>query len=136
MKKKIRRGVFESNSSSTHSLVMCSEKKFESWKNGELLLNEWEKEFISVNNLSDKDKLDAANEYEESKNEFQKDWKDLSDEAKQHYYVVYAEKNGLIDDGKTYEQYMNDTYLETFINTYTTESGDKVIAFGKYGFDG
>ena len=32
MKRQIRRGVFETNSSSTHSLVMCSEEEFEAWK--------------------------------------------------------------------------------------------------------
>ncbi|WP_313584682.1 hypothetical protein [Lacrimispora sp.] len=29
MKRQIRRGVFETNSSSTHSLTMCSEEEFE-----------------------------------------------------------------------------------------------------------
>ena len=41
MKRQIRRGVFETNSSSTHSLTMCSEEEFEQWKNGELLFDEW-----------------------------------------------------------------------------------------------
>ena len=31
MKRQIRRGVFETNSSSTHSLTMCSEEEFEAW---------------------------------------------------------------------------------------------------------
>lgn len=38
MKRQIRRGVYETNSSSTHSLTMCSEEEFEQWKNGELFL--------------------------------------------------------------------------------------------------
>ena len=29
MKRKIRRGVFETNSSSTHSLTICTEEEFE-----------------------------------------------------------------------------------------------------------
>lgn len=41
MKRQIRRGVYETNSSSTHSLTMCSEEEFEQWKNGELLFDEW-----------------------------------------------------------------------------------------------
>lgn len=32
MKKQIRRGVFETNSSSCHSLTMCSEKEYEKWE--------------------------------------------------------------------------------------------------------
>ena len=35
MKKQIRIGVFESNSSSTHSLTIVSEDEFKKWKNGE-----------------------------------------------------------------------------------------------------
>lgn len=42
MKRQIRRGVFETNSSSTHSLTMCSEEEFEKWKNGEILFDRWE----------------------------------------------------------------------------------------------
>lgn len=37
MKRQIRLGVYETNSSSTHSLTICSEEEFEQWKNGELL---------------------------------------------------------------------------------------------------
>ena len=32
----IRRGAFETNSSSTHSITMCKESDFDKWKNGEL----------------------------------------------------------------------------------------------------
>ena len=57
MKKQIRRGVFETNSSSMHSLTMCSEEEFEQWKNGELLFDEWGSEsFVKANSLSDDDK--------------------------------------------------------------------------------
>lgn len=37
MKKQIRYGVFETNSSSTHSMVVCSNEDLERWKSGELL---------------------------------------------------------------------------------------------------
>lgn len=36
MKKQIRRYVFETNSSSVHSLTMCSGEEFKKWKNGEV----------------------------------------------------------------------------------------------------
>ncbi len=138
MKRQIRRGVFETNSSSTHSLTMCSEEEFEAWKRGEVLFTEWGTEnFISANKLSDYDKQNAEKEYENTKDEFQKDWKDLSEDAKQKYYKKYAKENGIIDeDAKTYEQYMNDNDLETFIQRYTSKSGDKIVAFGEYGYDG
>ena len=135
MKRQIRYGVFETNSSSTHSLTMCSEEEFESWKRGEVLFHEWEQCFVSAWQLSDEDKKMAEDDYEENKDDFQKDWKDLSNEAKQKYYTKYAKEHDIIDeDAKTYEQYMNDSELETFIQRYTSKNGDRVIAFGEYGY--
>lgn len=36
----IRKAIFETNSSSTHSLVMCSEKEYEDFNNGKVYLND------------------------------------------------------------------------------------------------
>ena len=47
MKKQIRRGVFETNSSSVHSLTMCSSDEYEKWEIGELLYWEDEDKFVS-----------------------------------------------------------------------------------------
>lgn len=137
MKRQIRRGVYETNSSSTHSLTMCSEEEFEQWKNGELLFDEWGSEsFVKANSLSDDDKKYAAQDYENYKDEFSKDWSDLSESAKEKYYTKYAKKNNIVDDdAKTYEEWQCGN-LETFVNRYTSKSGDKIVAFGKYGYDG
>lgn len=35
--KQIRIGVFETNSSSTHALVICTDEELEQWKEGELV---------------------------------------------------------------------------------------------------
>ena len=78
MKRQIRRGVFETNSSSTHSLTMCSEEEFEAWKRGEVLFQPYgKKDFVSATELSESDKKKAEEDYEENKTEFQKDWNDL-----------------------------------------------------------
>lgn len=136
MKRQIRRGVFETNSSSTHSLTMCSEEEFEQWKNGELLFDEWGSEsFVKANSLSDDDKKYAVQDYENHKDEFSKDWSDLSESAKEKYYTKYAKENNIVDeDVKTYEEWRHSN-LETFVDRYTSKSGDKIVAFGKYGYD-
>lgn len=136
MKRQIRCGVFETNSSSTHSLTMCSEEEFEAWKRGEVLFQAYGKEnFISVTKLSEHDKKMAQEDYEENKDDFQKDWNDLSEDAKQKYYTKYVKENDIIDeDAKTYDQYMNDGDLETFVQRYTSKNGDKIVAFGEYGY--
>lgn len=48
MKRQIRRGVFETNSSSTHSLTMCTESDFEKWLNGELVWSRWDDELVPI----------------------------------------------------------------------------------------
>jgi len=40
----IRRGTFETNSSSVHSLTLCSESDYERWSNGELFYEELERD--------------------------------------------------------------------------------------------
>lgn len=136
MKRQIRRGVFETNSSSTHSLTMCSEEEFEQWKKGELLFDEYSESFVKANSLSDGDKKYAAQDYEDRKDEFSKDWSDLSESAKEKYYIKYAKENNIVnEDAKTYEEWERSD-LETFVDTYTSKSGDKIVAFGEYGYDG
>lgn len=71
MKEQIRRGVFETNSSSTHSITMCTESEYEQWKKGELLLDYWNEKFITK---------------EELENEYGSDWEECID----HYdYRTY-----------------------------------------------
>ena len=53
----MRAGVFETNSSSTHSLVICTQKEFSDWKDGSLLYDrDWCK-FVPVDeaNMEDED---------------------------------------------------------------------------------
>lgn len=97
MRKQIRGNVFETNSSSTHSITICSKKDFEKWKDGELIYDGDNDELVDLN---------AVN----------------SDYLEEDIY-------------KTYEQWQDDDYLEFYIENYKTESGDEIVAFGKYGYN-
>lgn len=44
---KIRHNVFETNSSSTHSITMCTKDQYEQWKNGELYWYRWGESFAT-----------------------------------------------------------------------------------------
>ena len=136
--RQIRRGVFETNSSSTHSLTICSEEEFEAWRNGKLLFDEWgSEEFVPAYELNDSIKQMAVEEYEKNKTEYSKDWEDLTEDAKDNYCKKYAKRHYCTkDNAKTYNDYMYDYDLETFEEHYTTKSGDKIVIFGKYGYDG
>ena len=48
MKRQIRRGVFETNSSSVHSLTMCMESDFNKWVTGELVWSRWGDELVPI----------------------------------------------------------------------------------------
>lgn len=41
--RQIRKNVFETNSSSTHSLTMCTKEEYDNWKNGKLLFDSYYK---------------------------------------------------------------------------------------------
>ena len=96
MKRQIRRGVFETNSSSTHSLTIVSQEDYDKWKKGEMLIHKWNDDLISKEDITE-DKLD--------------------------YY-------------ETYDEYWEDSDLETFEQTFTTKGGEKIVAFGEFGYDG
>ena len=46
MKEVIRRGIFETNSSSVHSLTMCSDDEYSKWRNGEVYYDRWDCKFV------------------------------------------------------------------------------------------
>lgn len=48
MKRQVRRGVFETNSSSVHSITMCTKSDYDKWKNGELVFNKWGEELVPI----------------------------------------------------------------------------------------
>lgn len=136
----VRHGVFETNSSSTHSITMCSEEEFNKWKAGELLFDCYNECFAKNIELSNKDKKDAMQYYNDCKSSYWKNWDQLSEEEIKSWYNKYINDRLRIntyDAFQTYDDWCNeDDYLERFTRTYVSPSGDKIIAFGKHGYDG
>ena len=89
----IRRGVFETNSSSVHSLCICTEEEFDAWKKSEIYYDYWNDKFTK----------NSVNKWNE--------------------------------DNQTYEGFFEESWLETYEEHFTTPSGDKMVAFGRYGRD-
>ena len=48
---KIRRNVFETNSSSVHSFTFCTDSEFEQWKRGKLIFDGWENKLIPISDM-------------------------------------------------------------------------------------
>ena len=53
----IRQGVFETNSSSTHALAICTQEEWDKLQSGEYLVNEW-----GINDIISKDDPKAIND--------------------------------------------------------------------------
>lgn len=107
--RQIRVGVFETNSSSTHSLTIVSEEDYEKWKSGKLLFHKYNDELVPIpEGYTPKDE-DSDEEIDEDS-----DFADL----------------------QTFDEWNDDSYLEDFTKRFETKNGDKIVAFGKYGQDG
>jgi hypothetical protein len=125
MKRQIRRGVFETNSSSTHSLTMCSRDTYSKWERGEVYRHSWRENFKTREEIIEELKTKKIWNSEELKYP-DVDW-DNTDEV-----------NDIIRDNEweTEEEFWDNSELETFSESYTTEGGEEIIAFGYYGYDG
>lgn len=138
MKRQIRQGVFETNSSSTHSLTMCSENDYNKWVRGELMFDTYNDKLVEMKiEISEYDKIEARNYYESVKSKYWKSWNQLSEEEVNDWYDKYMDEHHSIDRYRynTYDEFF-DGYLEEFEERYTTENGEVIVAFGKYGYDG
>lgn len=109
MKISVRRGIFETNSSSVHSLTMCTKSDFDKWKNGELVWCRSDGELIP---MDDKD-------YQE--------WNVLPYEEKECYWEYF-----------TYDEFFNDyekMEYEVYSQNYTSPNKEEIVGFGYYGHD-
>lgn len=55
MKRTIRRGVFETNSSSVHSMVICNDEEWRKWQLGELVFDYYGDKLIQANEDTEPD---------------------------------------------------------------------------------
>ena len=134
----IRRGVFETNSSSTHSLIICSDKMYNDWKTKKVVYDSYDEEFVEAKQPNESDFRKAEMMYMEDKSDYMKDWKDLTPEQQLRYV-----KENVIEEidpyqYKTYQDYADEmsNMEESFERTYETEHGDVVHILGYMGYDG
>lgn len=116
---KIRNSVFETNSSSTHSLIMCSKDEYNKLNTRDLLIDTYNDSLITLKEAKDRYKEyfpDAPDIYNVS------DFNAI--QLLQKYDVAYT----LEEYNENYNEYLNKFYQE-----YTTPSGETICAFGVYG---
>ena len=132
---KVRYGVFESNSSSVHSLIMCGSNEYYEFMNNKLLYYRWEDRFIS-----NKEALDKLYKEVKDEDEFMEDFnlpygfsRDELDKIPLEYLGAYLNNfAGILSSDYMFGY---DFEYETFDNDYTTSNGEVVHAFGYYSHD-
>lgn len=120
----IRRSIFETNSSSVHSLTMVMKEDYDRWVPMNLFYNGY------YNDLPD------FLTREEVENYIREDSPECLNPESDAYWERHYDTFGEFAAG--WEFYDIDNYgvgYETFSDTFTTPSGEKVVAFGYYGFD-
>lgn len=138
--KQIRRNVFETNSSSTHSLIICSDKVYNDWMDGKVVYDSYDEEFVEAEakQPTEIDFHKAEAMYTENKSDYMKDWKNLTPQMQ----LAYLKENVMEEPDpyqyKTYEDYRNEmnSMEESFERTWKTEHGDVVHILGYMGYDG
>ena len=117
---KIRKGVFETNSSSTHSMIICSKEDYEALEAGKLFIKLWSERLITY-----EDAIKELREYVDD------DCK-IDELAEDKIAELLYEH----DIAESLDRFYDDEYLESFSEDYETPHGDKIVVFGKYGRDG
>lgn len=125
LKIQIRNNVFETNSSMTHSLTICTKDEYNAFDRGELAYIgdawgtfplEWkDKEFVPMDELIEWVHKQEAGEYAGY------DSDEIICDA-----CIYTELTQYIERNEEMEFYEDE---------FTTPSGDQMVAFGVYGYD-
>lgn len=146
----VRQGVFETNSSSTHTLTVCSKDDFDKWKKGEVLWldRDWQKLDTDKNFVTPEELEELAEKYNEEQQK-------RIDSGDKFAHTVDIDK--VLNEQRDYDSYydsywdtersaleaytMDDWYarnvdLETYSQSFTSPSGDEMVAFGAFGYDG
>lgn len=131
---KIRYGVFETNSSSVHSLIMCSDNEYQKFVDNELLYDLWNEELITYNKALDKlyknVKFDMDFKYHFNlPDDFSRD--KLNDFSVDELEYYLASETSIY----TCNYFFNELDYNTYEDTYRTIHGEVVHAFGYYGHD-
>lgn len=128
--KQVRSNTFETNSSSTHSICMCTKDQYDKWA------SDWsELEADSV--LCGYEDLVTVEEAVNKVNRYRDDKIKLSDvldaNSPEHGDAVDVLcEYGYMTSDDWYDYVENETYY----NEFTTPGGETVVAFGYYGWDG
>lgn len=149
-KLQIRQGLFETNSSSTHTITIVDAEDFENWKKGEVWYNESDDKFLPVDESIEENIKTIENDFlrddEKLPELFKEKYRELKNleeaiEAAEDDSELTIDYDNLRWDYQSFyishdfwRDVVTDEY-EDYDESYTTKNGDKVVAFGYYGYN-
>lgn len=122
--KQIRRGLFETNSSSVHTLVIVPTEDYNRWKNNEVVYVIDEDKFIDYEDL-------RAFFYDGNICTYDDCRKCMEREGR----CIRSEDDWYDPTVLTLDGYFSDEFMEEYVVDYKTKSGDEITIFGYYGHD-
>lgn len=141
----IRDNVFETNSSSTHSLTIASKSEYDAWvENKDVLFNMDAGVFVSrdeaIEAVREIDKEYQENSWYHPIKDYM--WYDAPDDDS----ILMCKNIDDVPEGYvdkylayhlfyTYYEYEQYDELEKYSEQYKTQSGDEIVVFGMYGMD-
>ena len=130
----IRHGVFETNSSSTHSITIVPKDEFEKWVDGEVYFNDDSWEVKNHNRWLTKEEAIVG--------VLGCDYPPTNDDDCDYTYKELDEMNNddlseILSNCSIYSfnEYSENYGLEYYDVKHITEHGDEIVAFGLYGND-
>ena len=140
----VRPGVFETNSSSTHSLNICTKSDYDRWVNDKNIVFIGDSWLVGAKDFDGREFVTKSEiiDYLKKKNESITDEDDKFPETISGYFerdeddwysISPASEDGIYDSD-TYE--LDNEELESYVQQFTTPSGDEMVAFGVYGYQG
>lgn len=139
--KTIRLNVFETNSSSCHSLILCSDSEYKLLKAGKLYIDKWSDKLVTASEVYSAYIADLKRDNENSEflNKTEAEFVKVLDDIKHDRTSKDAEFADSVNAFLGYCEYQSyDEYgsgFETFLESRKIGSSD-VVAFGYYGYDG
>lgn len=124
----VRNNVFETNSSSTHSITMCEKTIYEKWVSGNALWKRWECTFVETDDV---DRMFDALSKDTSIRTPIETLRELYASNKEEFFELLYEYY----DYYTFENYCSNICYETYSKQFTTSGGETIVAFGYYGYD-
>lgn len=141
MKEVIRKEVWETNSSTSHSVVIMTEDKYKQWEKENLYYYDGGRSWYDPFDKLPEDKKPKADglytqdeviefyklqgyEYDPTSGDY-----DTDEENKDQYIKEMG-------DFASYDAWANDEYLEFDTNEFITPGGEKIVVCCKYGYDG